>query len=99
MCLLLEILEASLIGLFVGIALKQTLLKVTLKEQISDPPPPDRFLPRVCAIKQHTADGAPAGRCFYYVGETGRCPLHGDVRMVQKRFIETGKLTNDFELE
>jgi hypothetical protein len=48
-----------------------------------------------CAIREHTADGVSVGRCWHFVGDTGQCPRHGDVRAVQDNYIMTGKLTDD----
>ena len=56
---------------------------------------PERLDWRNCAIREFTGDGISSGRCMHYVGHTYICPLHGDVAEVQKRFRETGRLTND----
>jgi hypothetical protein len=50
-----------------------------------------------CAVRQFTADGVSVGRCWYTV-TAGMCPLHGDVAGVQKRFAETGELTDETKL-
>ena len=52
-----------------------------------------------CAVREHTNDGHSVGRCWEYVGDDARCPWHGDVSKVQKRYMETGRLTDDTELE
>jgi hypothetical protein len=56
-----------------------------------------RDLPRICAIREFTADGVSVGRCCFYVGEAPPyiCPRHGDVTEVQRAYAETGKLTNE----
>lgn len=54
---------------------------------------------RNCAVREHTADGTNVGRCWHFVGDGGHCPRHGDVSAVQRRYAETGKLTNDFDLK
>ena len=47
-----------------------------------------------CAIREQTAAGVSVGRCWFY--EPGDvCPLHGDVSQVQKRYRDTGELTNE----
>lgn len=50
--------------------------------------------PNNCAIREHTADGVPVGRCWHFVRD-GQCPRHGDVTAVQRHYAETGKLTDD----
>lgn len=50
--------------------------------------------PQACAVRERTADGASVGRCWFRV-VGGLCPRHGDVRMVQKRYQETGQLTDE----
>jgi hypothetical protein len=49
-----------------------------------------------CAINEQTGDGQTCGRCWHNVLD-GVCPRHGDVRVVQKRYAETGKLTLENE--
>ncbi len=52
-----------------------------------------------CAIREQTADGISVGRCWFYApGDV--CSRHGDVSQVQKRYRETGELTdeNQFKL-
>lgn len=58
------------------------------------------FWSDACAVREHTADGTSVGRCWHFVGrgEKKTCPRHGDVTEVQRRYTETGKLTNDTEL-
>lgn len=51
-----------------------------------------------CPVREHTGDGKSAGRCWHHVGTQGICPRHGDVRAAQKRYIDSGVLTNDFDL-
>lgn len=41
-----------------------------------------------CPILERTGDGEPAGRCWYYTGENGICPRHGDVREELARLPE-----------
>lgn len=50
--------------------------------------------PKNCAIREHTADGVPVGRCWHFVSD-GQCPRHGDVTAVQRHYAETNELTND----
>lgn len=50
-----------------------------------------------CAVREYTADLVSVGRCWFQVVD-GACPRHGDVREVQKRFAETGRLTDEYEL-
>lgn len=53
--------------------------------RISNPDPDVRRemgadLPRNCPVRERTADGDPAGRCCFWLGEDGNtCPRHGDV--------------------
>lgn len=58
---------------------------------------------RNCAVREHTADGVSVGRCWHWVGNKplteATCPRHGDVSAVQRRYAETGELTNDTELK
>lgn len=52
--------------------------------------------PASCPIKDFTADGKPAGRCWYYVG-VGRkrvCKVHGDVTKEVDNYLKTGRLTS-----
>jgi hypothetical protein len=53
--------------------------------------------PTACAVRERTADGVSVGRCYFQVVD-GRCPRHGDVRKVQERYAETGRLTNETDL-
>jgi hypothetical protein len=50
-----------------------------------------------CAVREYTADLVSVGRCWFNV-QDGKCPRHGDVREVQRKFVETGRLTDEFEL-
>lgn len=56
------------------------------------------FSPNNCAVIEQAGDGTPCGRCWYYVKD-GQCPRHGDVRAVQGRYVTTGKLTMEREVE
>lgn len=47
-----------------------------------------------CPIREFTADGYNVGRCWHKLKE-GKCPRHGDVREAVKRYVATGKLTDD----
>lgn len=62
---------------------------------------PDRkpvvLMPHNCAVREHTADGVPVGRCWHYAPDS-RCPRHGDVRQVQIDYLRTGRLTHDYDL-
>jgi hypothetical protein len=49
-----------------------------------------------CAVIEQTADGRSCGRCWFHVRD-GICPRHGDVSAVQRRYVETGKLTLESE--
>lgn len=51
----------------------------------------------LCAIREFTADGVNVGRCYHFVGRgtVRTCPRHGNVTEVQRRYRETGKLTDD----
>lgn len=62
------------------------------------PLPPKPYMPKNCAVREHTGDGHVVGRCWHYVGDGGECPRHGDVREVQTRYVERGELTNDWDL-
>lgn len=57
----------------------------------------DRIMEQNCAINEQTGDGKTVGRCCFYVGDTGFCPRHGDVRQVQDHYKKTGKLTLESE--
>jgi len=48
-----------------------------------------------CPIRERTADGDAVGRCWYYTGNEGKCPRHGDVSAALTRFNETGELTDE----
>jgi hypothetical protein len=52
---------------------------------------------RNCAVREHTADRVNVGRCMFAL-RAGICPRHGDVAAVQTHFVDTGALTNDFDL-
>lgn len=54
-----------------------------------------------CSIAQFTADKMPVGRCWHYLGtgEKKICPIHGDVTEAQKKFVETGVITRDYQLK
>lgn len=52
---------------------------------------------QACAVRERTADGVSVGRCWFRV-EAGRCPRHGDVANVQRRYAETGRLTDESAL-
>lgn len=54
-------------------------------------------IPQSCAVRERTADGVSVGRCFHH-SPGGICPRHGDVSAVQRRFAETGKLTDERDL-
>jgi hypothetical protein len=47
-----------------------------------------------CPIREHTADGVPVGRCWFWLTDGHTCPRHGDVSEAVKRYRETGELTN-----
>ena len=53
---------------------------------------------RACAVRERTADNVSVGRCYHFVGDVNICPRHGNVSDVQKRFSETGKLTDENDL-
>jgi hypothetical protein len=53
--------------------------------------------PTACAVRERTADGVSVGRCYFRT-EDGVCQRHGDVSEVQKRYAETGKLTDENDL-
>ena len=55
----------------------------------------ERLDSKNCAIREFTADGVSVGRCMHYVGDDYICPRHGDVREVQRKWVETGKLTDE----
>ena len=58
---------------------------------------PERSESVNCPIREFTADGISAGRCWsYLVGEI--CPRHGDVRKAVERFVATKQLTDEYEL-
>ena len=57
------------------------------------------WMPNNCAVLEETADGRSVGRCFFYVGDKGVCPRHGDVSKVRTRYIETGFMTGESALE
>jgi hypothetical protein len=38
-----------------------------------------------CPVLERTGDGELVGRCWFYTGESGLCPRHGDVREAIKR--------------
>ncbi len=50
-----------------------------------------------CPVIQRTADGINVGRCWMHI-KANRCPYHGDVSEAVKRYIETGKLTDENDL-
>lgn len=50
--------------------------------------------PNNCAILERTGDGSPVGRCSFYTPDD-ICPRHGNVSEVQKKYRETGKLTDE----
>jgi len=54
-------------------------------------------LPNNCPILERTGDDRPVGRCCFYLKD-GVCERHGDVSLYQKRYRETGKLTDEREL-
>lgn len=54
--------------------------------------------PNACAVRERTADGVSVGRCYHHVVD-GKCPRHGDVTEVQKRYRETGRLTDERDLK
>lgn len=54
--------------------------------------------PKSCAVNERTGDGRSVGRCWMWTGEDGICPRHGDVKTIQARFAETGKLTDECDL-
>jgi hypothetical protein len=53
---------------------------------------------RACAVLERTGDGRSVGRCWFDTGKECVCPRHGDVRAVQKRYLECGKLTDERDL-
>jgi hypothetical protein len=48
-----------------------------------------------CPIKQVTADGYPAGRCWYHLSDGKTCPTHGDVAKYVQICTDTGRLTSE----
>jgi hypothetical protein len=54
-----------------------------------------RQLDKNCAVREFTADGICVGRCWAFVGEHGLCPRHGDVSEAQRKYRDTGRLTDD----
>ena len=58
----------------------------------------EALMDKNCAVREFTGDGVSVGRCMHYVGTNSICPRHGDVSAVQKRYVETGKLTDSTEL-
>ena len=52
-----------------------------------------------CAVLERTADGDSVGRCWFYLGEDFICPRHGNVRLIQERYEETGKCTDETLME
>lgn len=53
---------------------------------------------KTCAVREFTADGESVSRCFHYLRDGVMCPRHGDVSAVQKKYLETGKLTDERDL-
>ena len=53
---------------------------------------------RACAVRERTGENVNVGRCYHFVGDENVCPRHGNVSDVQKRFSETGKLTDENDL-
>ena len=51
--------------------------------------------PHSCAIREFTADGFSAGRCWYYTGNDDQCPRHGNVRHAMEHYRHTGELTDE----
>lgn len=51
-----------------------------------------------CPIREFTADGAPVGRCFYFLEDGKHCPRHGDVSVEVEIFNTTGKTTTEYDL-
>jgi len=50
---------------------------------------------RNCPVRERTADGVSVGRCWFYTGESGVCPRHGDVREALKKLPN---LTDESEI-
>lgn len=50
-----------------------------------------------CAVRHFTADAISVGRCWRFVIDE-RCPIHGDVRVVQDHYARTGELTDETKL-
>lgn len=53
--------------------------------------------PNACAVRERIGDGDAVGRCYFNVVD-GQCPRHGDVSAVQRRYQETGRLTDELDL-
>jgi hypothetical protein len=51
-----------------------------------------------CAVRERTADGVSVGRCWFQIDKNGSCPRHGDVRAVQKKYVDSGELTDEGDL-
>ena len=65
-------------------------------------PPSQTTIPymlRNCAVRIHTPDGEPLGRCMRWLADRRACPMHGDVARVQAHYEATGRLVDDFDLE
>ncbi len=52
-----------------------------------------------CPIRERTADGRSVGRCWTYMVDGKTCERHGDVEIEAKYYRETGKLTDENDLE
>ena len=48
-----------------------------------------------CPIRELTADGYPAGRCWYYLPDGVTCERHGDVAEYVDIHERTGHLTSE----
>jgi hypothetical protein len=59
---------------------------------------PDPGYDKNCAVRERTGDGISVGRCWFHVDKSYSCPRHGNVLHVQKRFTETGELTDELDL-